>query len=149
MKKIIQPIFISFFLILLIQCTMKSTKTAEELQEEIRLVELEFTQMAAEKGIAEAFYFYADENAVLFRNQLLIEGKEAIKTYLHKTDYNNVTLVWTPTKIEVAESGDLAYTYGDFVYSKKNEDGSVDSQKGIFHNVWKRQLDGSWKYVWD
>jgi ketosteroid isomerase-like protein len=128
---------------------MKSTKTSEQLQEEVRKAELEFAQMAAKEGIAEAFYFYADENAVLNRNNQLIDGKEAIKSYMSKTDYKNITLEWKPTKIEVAESGDLAYTFGDYTYSKMKEDGSVDTQKGIFHTVWKRQENGAWRYVWD
>lgn len=128
---------------------MKSAKTTEQLQEEIRLVEYNFAQMAATKGIAEAFYFYAAENAVLYRDQQLIEGKEAIKAYIFAIDYTNVTLEWEPTTIEVAASGDLAYTYGNYTYTKKKEDDSIASQKGIFHTVWKRQENGDWKYVWD
>lgn len=149
MKKIIFQTLLSIILMLLTQCTMKTAKTTEQLQEEIRLIEFDFAQMAAKEGIAKAFYFYAADNAVLLRNQQLIEGKEAIKLYMSKIDYSDVTLTWKPTKIEVTDSGDLAYTYGDYTYTKTNKDGSVDTQKGIFHTVWKRQENGHWQYVWD
>lgn len=149
MKTILQILLFSSLLLITTQCAMNEIKTNEQLQEEIRQVESDFAKMAAEKGIAEAFYFYADENAVLSRNNALIEGKEAIKEYMYKSDYKGVTLEWKPTEIEVAASADMAYTYGNYTYSKKNEDGTSNTQKGIFHTVWKRQENGDWRYVWD
>jgi len=39
-----------------------------------------FEKMASEKGLAEAFYYFADENAVIKRgNDSLIIGKENIR----------------------------------------------------------------------
>jgi ketosteroid isomerase-like protein len=29
------------------------------------------------------------------------------------------------------------------------EAGEVGEYQGVFHTVWKRQPDGTWKYVWD
>ena len=51
--------------------------------------------------------------------------------------------------IDVAASGDLAYSYGDYQFSALNENNEPVEASGIFHTVWKRQSDGSWKYVWD
>jgi ketosteroid isomerase-like protein len=31
----------------------------------------------------------------------------------------------------------------------KDSVGNKKDFKGIFHTVWKKQKDGSWKYVWD
>lgn len=149
MKTIPNLIKILMLTFLMVSCTMNTTKSISELQEEIRKTELDFASMAAKKGIAEAFVFYADENAVLMRNNKLIKGKMEISEYMHKTNYENITLEWTPDFIDVSKSGDLGYTYGKYQMKITKEDGTTDQSEGVFHTVWKLQKDGSWKYVWD
>jgi ketosteroid isomerase-like protein len=56
---------------------------------------------------------------------------------------------WTPDFIEVSADGTLGYTYGKYVWKIKQANGTIKELLGIFHTVWKRQPDGSWKYVWD
>jgi ketosteroid isomerase-like protein len=128
-------------------CTTK-TNTMTIYQEEVKQTELAFAQMAKEKGIAEAFLFYAAEDAVIMRNNQLISGKNAIKAYFNKRAdaYQNIELKWRPDMVDVATSGDLAYTYGN--YQLINHDTNEKSE-GIFHTVWKRQSDGQWRFVWD
>ncbi|MBN1117434.1 MAG: hypothetical protein JXA77_09535 [Bacteroidales bacterium] len=107
--------------------------------------------MAADKGITKAFHFFADTNAVIKReNDTLIKGKAGILNYYINKDLDNVLLQWTPDFIEVSEAGDLAYTYGGYdfiVIDPETKDSTVYS--GIFHTVWKKQTDNTWKYVWD
>jgi len=107
--------------------------------------------MAAEKGIAEAFHFFADEKGVIKReNDTLIIGSENIKLYYQKQNFDSTTVVnWTPDYIDVAEDGSLAYTYGHYVWKFKDEQDSITEYKGVFHTVWKKQTGGDWKYVWD
>lgn len=52
-------------------------------------------------------------------------------------------------KSKVSKSGDIAYTYGKYVWEFTNEAGAVKQVRGVFHTVWKKQNDGSWKNVWD
>ncbi len=141
---------ILYFLIVLlfINCTIKPKNTMEALENEVRATELNFAKMAKEKGIAEAFIFYADENAVLMRNNQLIKGKSAIADYMKKSTNENITLEWEPDFVEVAASGDLAYTYGKYTLSIAEKD-TLKQSSGIFHTVWKLQSNGTWKYVWD
>ena len=106
--------------------------------------------MTSEKGIAEAFYFYADQNAVIKReNDTLIKGNENIKRYYDAQTNKNAVVNWTADYIDVSDCGTLAYTYGKYSWNIKNEDGTVSTYKGIFHTVWKKQKDNRWKYVWD
>jgi len=106
--------------------------------------------MASGKGLAEAFYYFADENAVIKRgNDTLIRGKENIKTYYYNKKNKNVTLSWTPDFIEVSNCGTLGYTYGKYVMTAKQDNGKTIEFTGVFHTVWKKQADKSWKYVWD
>jgi len=51
--------------------------------------------------------------------------------------------------VDASETGDMGYTYGKYTWQSKDSSGKVDEAKGVFHTVWKKQKDGSWKYVWD
>lgn len=119
-------------------------------KKEILATEKSFEKMCEEKGIAEAFYFFADDNAVIKRqNDTLIIGKENIKQYYNKEFYKNAYVKWSPDFIDVSDDGSMAYTYGKYVWKSKDENGKETEFKGVFHTVWKRQKDNDWKYVWD
>ncbi|MBR8534783.1 DUF4440 domain-containing protein [Carboxylicivirga sediminis] len=134
-------------LIAFVSCTPK-TNTMTNYQEEVKQTELAFAQMAKESGVAAAFLFFAAEDAVIMRNKQLIKGKVAIQTYFEENanSYRDIELKWHPDKIDVAASGDLAYTYGN--YQLINH-ANGETSEGIFHTVWKRQSDGQWRFVWD
>ena len=122
----------------------------EEIKKEIFQAEKAFEKMTADKGIAEAFYYFADDSAVIKReNDTLIIGKDNIRKYYGKSDDQNTTVNWTPDYIDVSDDNTLAYTYGKYVWKIKNEEGLVTEYKGVFHTVWRKQKDGHWKYVWD
>jgi ketosteroid isomerase-like protein len=59
------------------------------------------------------------------------------------------TLTWTPIKAEMAASGDLGYTYGNYVYTARNKDGKLVTNYGKYASIWKKQKDGQWKVVVD
>ncbi len=142
------PLFLIVAMILLVACN--ATRTKEEYKAEIVKVETEFQSMAAEKGVAEAFSYYADENGVIKRdNDSLIKGKDAIRNYYSNPLYKHVRVIWSPDYVEVAKGGDMAYTYGRYKWVLVDEQGSKKEYTGVFHTVWKRQVDGSWRYVWD
>ena len=112
--------------------------------------EKDFEKMAAEKGIAEAFWYYAAPDAVIKRqNDTLIKGKDNIKKYYSTDFYKRASVKWTPDFIDISEEGDMAYTYGKYIWHSSDSAGSVNEFAGIFHTVWKKQPDGDWKYVWD
>ena len=141
--------FLSAIVLLLSGRSSMHEKDKEKLKEEIRLTENAFRDMAREKGISEAFTHFAAPEAVLYRNGILIQGKDSIGSWLRKRVKGEMTLDWEPTFIEVSDSGDLAYTYGNFTFASLDSLGQENQTEGIFHTVWKRQEDGSWKYVWD
>jgi ketosteroid isomerase-like protein len=140
------PLFALLFL--LTACTQKE-ESIEKWKKEIAETEKAFTLMAQSDGIAEAFLSFAAEDAVLMRNNTLIRGKEEIKALLQSEESENVSLVWEPDFVDVSASGDLGYTYGKFTYTLTDSLGTENVMEGVFHTVWKRQADGTWKFVWD
>jgi len=138
-----------FMICILLLVSCKHSIDTEVVRDEILRTEKEFERMVSEKGAAEAFYFFADQNAVIRRgNDSLITGKENIKLYYDKNNNPNAKLSWAPDFIGVSDCGTLGYTYGKYLYTIRDSTGRNIENKGIFHTVWKKQKDG-WRYVWD
>lgn len=137
-------------LTILLACNSNKPENNASWKNEIIEVENQFMLMAVEKGLAEAFSFFAADSAVIKRGESIIKGKEAIfETYNKPNPNTNIRLVWKPDFIDVSSSGDMAYTYGKYTYSYTDTSGVKQEHIGIFHTVWKRQKNGEWKYVYD
>ncbi len=138
---------------LLIVATSCDNKTAEvdtdEIKEDIIAIENAFANAAAEQGVKEAFLAYAADEAVLVRGSRVIKGKVEIGNYFDQSTHRDISLNWKPEFVEVSQAGDMAYTYGPYTYSAKDTTGTEVNISGIFHTIWKRQDDGSWKFVYD
>ena len=121
----------------------------ENYEKEILETEKSFAKLAKEKGLKVAFTTFASEEAVLLRENKLIRGKKEIEEYFEKQNLENVQLDWTPDLIDVAASGDLGYTYGQYKFEGPGEKGQTIKSTGVFHTVWKKEANGEWRYVWD
>jgi len=143
-------IIIKIFLlsVVIASCTNKGKDLTEQYENEILETERAFSAMAGTDGVSSAFLYYAAEDAVLNRGGLII-GKDSIARWFDNLTQPDVSLVWEPEFVDVAQSGDLGYTYGSFVFTSKDSSGNDVESKGVFHTVWKRQPDGNWRFVWD
>jgi len=105
--------------------------------------------MAQEVGLKEAFLEFAADSAVLYRNGKILKGKQQIATYFDSRTLQNVSLKWEPEFVEDAKAGDMAYTFEPFTFSAISEEGEPNTASGYFHTVWKKQENGSWKFICD
>jgi ketosteroid isomerase-like protein len=118
--------------------------------DEIRKIEKQFENDLNNMGAAYAFEKYAAPNAVIKRqNDTLISGPKAIKQYYSGDVYKTAKAYWSPDYIDISPDGTMAYTYGKYQWKMTGKSGEALEYHGIFHTVWKKQPDGSWKYVWD
>lgn len=109
-----------------------------------------FSKMSEEKGTSEAFIYYADENVILTgENRPPIMGIEELKNRFNRPKNPDVTLTWEPLKGEVAQSGELGYTFGRWQIKSKTGSDADTITNGVYISVWKKQTNGSWKYVLD
>ena len=80
----------------------------------------------------------------------MMTGKDAIRKFWERDfagpDY---ALAWEPTKVEVSQSGDLAYTLGRWSGEAKDEEGNTLTFGGEYVAVWKRAPNGTWKLAVD
>jgi ketosteroid isomerase-like protein len=93
--------------------------------------------------------FFADDTADFVRGGPFTFTKEEMRKHLEKDFDPADQLTWKPVKIEVAKSGDLAYSLGTWQLKGKNPKGEEVEQTGKYLTVWKRQKDGSWKVMAD
>lgn len=145
MKKILAVVLICFYCV---ACSDEQSRIAKS-KKEITDTEREFAEYCKNHSMEAAFKKYADDSAVIHRNEKIIMGKDSIGAFYKARPLKNTTLDWWPDYVNVSSSGDLGYTYGRYVYASKDSTGKVTEYKGIFHTVWKKQKDGSWRYLWD
>ncbi len=143
MKKIITTLL----LLLLVAATSfarkdKSAKGADLL----RQLEAEFAAAVAQHG-HDAFIAHFAEKGV----EIVDGGGFNSKDDMRKQPAwpQGTSLTWTPLKAEMAASGDLGYTYGNYIYTAKNKDGKIVTSYGKYTSIWKKQKDGQWKVVVD
>ena len=137
-------------LVFLISCnTPEAKNNVEKWKAEIIQVEKDFNDLAQKIGLADAFYEYAANDGVIRKSGKLVEGKIAIQEWIKNDVRPNETLTWKPTFVEVSRSGDLAYTYGDATFTFIDSLGNKKEKTSVYHTVWKRQKDDTWKFVWD
>jgi len=125
-----------------------SLKNHDGFLNELIETDREFSAMSQREGINAAFLHYMDDQATIYREGMLpFIGREAL-TRLYSTP-RTAQLTWEPTSAGCAESGDLGYTLGRWKMISHNAEGTETVNTGFYVSIWKRQPDGSWKYVFD
>lgn len=128
------------------QKQVNDTITAEKNREMLLETDRQFANMCTEKGMKDAYLDFIDSNGVLLRpNVFPIVGADAVD-YIIAQKTEDLNLTWRPKDAVVAASGELAYTYGTYRISVKNTE---ENLQGSYVTIWKKQLDGKWKFVLD
>ena len=104
----------------------------------------------AAKQVDATVSFYDEQASILMPNAPIVTGREEIRrAWEQMFAIPGFTLAPKTTKIEVARSGDLAYTEGTYQFMANDSQGKPVSDRGKFVVVWKKQTDGAWKIVAD
>jgi uncharacterized protein (TIGR02246 family) len=94
---------------------------------------------------------YASDAALANPGMALVEGGPAIRTAVEQFVADpNLHVQFGADRVQVAKSGDLAYTRGHFtMHSTDPATKQPRTDTGNYLTVWQRQADGSWKAVED
>ena len=123
------------------------TRAADETA--IRAAEAEMEKAAAALDAAKAASFYTDDVVGLSAGAPVVQGKENKQKEFETFLKDKPELSWAAVKVEVARSGDLAYSWGKGKVSVKDKKGKVTETTVKYVSVWKKQADGSWKIAVD
>jgi len=94
---------------------------------------------------------YADDASVFMPDSPVLNGVMAIKSALKPiVEDKNFSLSFASNKVEVADSGDLAYSQGTYTMTMTApKTRKVLTEKGKYVTVYKKQIDGGWKVAAD
>lgn len=107
--------------------------------------ELAFARMAQEKTVRDAFLTYAAENGVLMGPNGSENARKQIGSQPPPpADAPRLNLEWWPVYADISRSGDMGWTTGP---SRRTRGERVGY--GHFVTVWKKQPDGSWRWLMD
>ncbi len=139
MKKILLVCLIVFC-----GCARQTDNSLETVK--LLATDIEFSKKSVEAGAAEAFRSFLARDAVqLPANAEPVQGNENI---YNRMKGSTSVMRWEPKRAEVAVSGDLGYTWGEYTVRPAGDTGAV-IRSGKYLTVWRRQPDGLWKAIVD
>jgi len=116
----------------------------------LRAADAEWLKAFEEKDVEGMVSFYAEGASVFPPNAPIVTGREAIREMWTELVANpGFALSWKSTKVEVAQSGELAWVQETYEFSLQGPDGKLQEDRGKAVLVWKKQADGRWKAVAD
>lgn len=115
-------------------------KSPSAILESMIAAERAFAAHSVEKGIKTAFLAHMAPDAIVFRPGPV----GGVKFFQDQTEPDAGTLEWAPDLAAIASTGDLGYTSGPWAYTN-----GKDLVHGHFSTVWRREPDGTWKFVID
>jgi ketosteroid isomerase-like protein len=130
-----------------ILCTAAIAQAQTPLEEMVK-TEQAFSKMAEEKTTREAFLAFIADDGLLFRPGA-VNGKKWLLDHPGPPPSDKKPLLaWQPDFAGMSASGDMGFTTGPWE-SKADIKDAKPSGYGHFVTVWKKQPDGTWKFVVD
>ena len=101
------------------------------------------------RGDLDGYMGFVDSTAVILQpNGPAVRGAADIRALLEGfLGLPGFKGEWAPTGVDVAASGDLAYTTGCYEMSYLDPSGRPVTERGKYLEVWRRQADGHWRMV--
>jgi ketosteroid isomerase-like protein len=111
----------------------------------IRRIDALWSKAADEKDLDGAVHPYADDASMLPFGAPIATGNDAIrKTWAGLMAKPGYSLTFTPTKIEVASAGDMAWEIGTFALTVNDAQGNPMDIAGKYVVTW-RKVGPTWK----
>jgi ketosteroid isomerase-like protein len=138
MKKIHLIVFV------FISCAEPKTDLSKQAAQEMIDADAAMSNMATQEGFFKALLSYAEDSVIFPREgKLPIMNKaEAQSAWGDRPIIKEIT--WKPMRAEAAKSGDMGYTFGFSTYK-----GADTTTYTNYCTIWRKQKDGSWKFVFD
>lgn len=117
-------------------------------EQAIRELDASQARAIAARDVDAATASYGPNSWFLMSNAPLAAGRDAIRgTFTEFLKTPNLDFTFTPTRVEIAKAGDMAYDVGTYRMSFDSPQGKVVDE-GNFTTVWKK-VDGRWMIASD
>lgn len=130
-------------------CSTRENADVAKEAERLLQVDREFATASVQHGAADAFRMYLDDDASMFSSgRHPVRGRESIYAIMKPGD-EGYLLEWTPRAAEVAQSGEMGWTWGEYTVKGRGKNGEESMSWGKYVNVWRKNTAGEWKVVAD
>jgi uncharacterized protein (TIGR02246 family) len=130
-----------------------STPAVDISAEKAKIHDLEaaWAKDAAAKDLDKSVANYADDAILMMPGMPAAKTKDAVRAgWKGMLDDPNLKIAFSPDRIEVSASGDLATTEGSYTMTMTNPKTKKPVEdKGTYLTVYKKQADGNWKAIED
>ncbi len=142
--------FLSLTLLSLCLAVACTAQTQSASQKAIAAADHAWNMAAVAKDLDKFMESVSADGSVYPPNAPIATGQTAIRE-LFKGFFAipGVKLSWQATSVEVAASGELAYTSGAYTMSFDGPNGTTATDTGKYVTVWRHEKDGKWRAVRD
>lgn len=149
MKRCLASLLAGTMMTLLVGCAAPDTHDADV--KAIKDNEVQWNKDFAAKDVDKMAAHYADDAVLMAPGMPAASGKSAIQNMLKEMVSDPaLSLKFEAARVEVAKSGDVAYTQGAYTMKMTNPATKQPmDDKGSYVTTYKKQADGSWKAICD
>jgi ketosteroid isomerase-like protein len=109
-----------------------------------------FAADTARRGIEGWMAAFDPAGAMWNRSRKANLSGEAIRETMAPLFARGVQIAWEPVASGLSPAGDLGYTVGTSRFTAPDSKGvRVETHRGSYVTIWRRQPDGSWKVLFD
>src|SRR5437667_6139648 len=138
--------------ITLLSFTFAGTAAAADtkIEQALRDLDAKWSAAAGAKDIDKTVSYYSEDAAVMPPNAPSAKTREAIRSaWKEMLTTPGAAISWKATKVEVANSGDLACVSGTYEQMMTDASGKPAKDRGKYVEIFKIQTDGTWKVIVD
>lgn len=130
-------------------CTASAADT-KNIEQALHDLDAQWSAAAGAKDLEKTISFYSQDAIVLPSNAPAATTKGATRnTWKELLASPGLAISWKMTTVEVAKSGDMAYTTGTYELTMNDTSSTPINDHGKYVEVWKKQADGKWKVAVD
>jgi ketosteroid isomerase-like protein/ubiquinone/menaquinone biosynthesis C-methylase UbiE len=109
-----------------------------------------FAAAVAQQGVEAWADWFAKDGSMFPPGHSPVTGRQSIRSLMEPVfAAPGFSLTWDPQGADIAASGDLGFTYGSSLWTRKSEEGVETKHEGRYLTVWRRQADGTWRVAGD
>src|SRR5947199_6393750 len=138
--------------ITLLSFTFAGTAAAADtkIEQALRDLDAKWSAAAGAKDIDKTVSYYSEDAVVMPPNAPSAKTRETIRSaWKEMLTSPGAAISWKATKVEVANSGDLACVSGTYEQMMTDASGKPAKDRGKYVEIFKKQADGTWKVIVD
>jgi ketosteroid isomerase-like protein len=116
----------------------------------VHKADADWAAAAGAASVSNWMSFYSADAIVRLPNERLASGQEPIRQSVSRfLALTHLSAAWRPIDASVARSGDLAFLVDSYELRFEDSRGAPVSDRGRRLEIWRKQVDGSWKCIID